>query len=82
MQNLRVVGYRGGVRSTVKAVKAILDDTDKNFMKQNKVLDTEYYDQDACRDTHHFLEEWERKYENKRADKLTATHPVQRRDTD
>ena len=57
-----------------------ITDVDRKFMEKQKVRRPNLYDKEDCRDLEHTLRQWERKYMDRRADKLTDRYKVPKRE--
>lgn len=78
--NLRVLAYRGRTRPTDALRRIPITETDRKFMEKQKILLPNKYSKQDCRDLEHFLQIWEKRFMNKKADRLTDKYPVQKRD--
>ena len=79
-RNFRLLAYRGRVTTGNCLQRIPITDVDKNFMQKQKVRKPNLYDKEECRDLEQMLREWEKKYMDKRADKLTDKYKVPKRE--
>ena len=80
-RNFRLLAYRGRVTAAANCLQRIpLTDVDKKFMLKQQVRRPNLYDKEDCRDLEHMLRQWERKFMDRRADKLTDKYKVPKRD--